>query len=112
MYDIVEDCDAHIKKKEFEGESSISQQKKKVKETNFEDRPRRKQISWKKIKIDDIASTGKGVKPFNLEQELISSGQHITWSQLLQISPSLKKEWGRVSSMQQIIKTLHDAKIV
>ena len=49
VYDIVEDCDiAHIKttsashkNKELEGESHNSQQKK-VKETNLEDRPRKK----------------------------------------------------------------------
>ena len=111
VYDIVEDCDvacnktttASHKNKELEGEASNSQQKKKSKETNLEDGPRKK-YPQRKIKIDDMLM-GKGMEPFDLKQKLISGGPHIPWPQLLQLSPSLKKEWGRVSSIQQSIKT-------
>ena len=82
----------------MEGETSNYQQKKKAKETNLEDEPRKKH-SQRKIKIDDM-SMGKGVEPFDLKQELISSGPRITWPQLLQLSPSLRKEWGCLSSIQ------------
>ena len=40
------------------------------------------------------------MEPLDLRQELISSGTHITWPQLLQLSPTLKEESGRVSSIQ------------
>ena len=66
----------------------------------------RKKHSQRKIKIDDMPM-GKCVELSDLKQELISSGRHITWARLLRISPSLKKEWGRVSSIRQSIKTLH-----
>ena len=48
-----------IKNKELEGEYSNSQQKKKVRETNLEDRPTKKH-SRRKIKIDDMTME-KGV---------------------------------------------------
>ena len=72
-----------------------------MKENNLEDRAKKKHLR-RKIKI-----VGKCVEPFDLKQELISSGPRITWSQLLQLFSSLKKEWGRVSSIQQSIKILH-----
>ena len=98
VYDIAEHCDvAHIKttiashkNKGLVGESNNSQQKKKAKKNNLEDRPRKKH-SRRKIKIDDMPM-GKYVEPFDLKQELISSGPRITWPQLLQLSPSLRKE--------------------
>ena len=110
VYDIAKYRDvAHIKttsashkNKELGGESSSSKQKKKAKETSLEDRPKKKH-SQRNIKIDDMPM-GKGVEPFNLKQELISSGPGITWPQLLELSPTLKKEWGLVSSIQQSIK--------
>ena len=113
MYDIVEDCDvAHSKttcvshkNKELECEPSNSQQKKKAKETNLEDRPRKKH-SGRKIQIDDMPM-GKSVEPFDFKQELIFSGLRITWPQLLQLSPTLKNECGRVSSVQINIMILH-----
>ena len=88
VYDIVKDCDiAHIKttsashkNEELEGDSSNSQQKKKTKEANLEDRPRKKH-SRRKIKIDNMPM-GRGVEPFDLKQELISSGLCITRPQL------------------------------
>ena len=71
----------------------------------------RKKHSRRKIKIDDMPM-GKGVEPFDLKQELISSGPRITWPQLLQLSPSLRKEWGCLSSLQMSIRTLHYAGVV
>ena len=84
MYDTDEECDvAPIKRtrespknKVLEGESSNSQQKKNAKETNLEDKYRKKQ-SRRKIKIDDMPM-GQGVESFDLKQELISSGLCIT----------------------------------
>ena len=118
MYDTDEECDvAPIKRtresqknKAVEGETSNSQQKKKAKETNLEGEPRKKH-SRRKIKIDDMPM-GKGVELFDLNQELISSGPRITWPQLLQLSPSLRKEWGRLSSIRKSIRTLHYAGVV
>ena len=81
MYDIAEDCDvAHVKtssasykNKELEAESSNSQQKKKVRETNLMGRHKKKH-SQRKIKIDDMPMW-KGVEPFTLKQEITSSGE-------------------------------------
>ena len=73
-------------------ENSNSQQEKRSKETNLEDGTRKKHLQ-RKINVDDMP-TGKGVESFNLKQEIICGGPRITWPQLLQISPSLKKEWG------------------
>ena len=113
VYDIVEDCDkttsASHENKELEGDSSNSQQKRKSKENNLEDEPRKKHPQ-RKIKIDDMPM-GKDVELFDLKQKLIFSGPRITWPQLRQLYPTLKREWGGVSSIQSI-KELHCAKIV
>ena len=50
---------------------------------------------------------GAGVEAFNLKPELISSGPRITWPQLLQLSSTLRKEWGRLASIRKSRKTVH-----
>ena len=55
---------------------------------------------------------GEGVEAFNLKHVLISSGPRITWPQLLQLSPTLRKEWGRLASIRQSRKTVHYVGIV
>ena len=85
------------KEKEVEGESSASRQKKKSKENGKEEKLRRGH-SRRKIKMEDIPM-GEGVEDFNLKHELISSGPRITWPQLLQLSLTLRKEWGRLVSI-------------
>ena len=93
------------KEKEVEGESSASRQKKKSKENEKEEKLRRRH-SRRKIKMEDIRM-GEGVESFNSKHELISSGPRITWPQLLQLSPILRKEWGRLASIRQSRKTVH-----
>ena len=88
MYDTEDECDiAPVKRtrasyngKEVEGESCNSQVKKKMKdskESKVEGQPK-KHRARKKIKMEDLP-IGRGVDPFNLKQELISSGPRITW---------------------------------
>ena len=67
---------------------------------------RRHSTTSLKIKVEDILM-GEGVEAFNLKHELISSGPRITWPQLLQLSPTLQKEWGRLVSIRQSQKTRH-----
>ena len=55
---------------------------------------------------------GKGVEPFNLKQELITNRPRITGPQLLQLSPKIQKEWGRLVSIRQSTKTVHYAGVV
>ena len=118
MYDTDNDCDvAPIKRtqptqkgKEVEGESSNPQIKKKAKESKMEN-PSKRHRSRRKINMEDMPM-GKGVELFNVKQELITNGPRITWPQLLQLSPKIKKERGRGSSIKPSIKTLHGAKIV
>ena len=121
MYDTEDECDiapvkrtrASYKGKEVEGESCNSQVKKKMKdskESKVEGQPK-KHRARKKIKMEDLL-IGRGVDPFNLKQELISSGPRITWLQLLQLSPTIRKEWGRLASIRQSTKTLHYVSIL
>ena len=94
----------------MEGESSAARQKK---ERKLEGRPKRKRSHSKKrkIKMEDIPM-GVGIEAFNLKHELISSGPRITWPQLLQLSPTLRKEWGKLASIRQSRKTVHYVGIV
>ena len=121
MYDTEDECDiapvkrtrASYKRKEVEGESCNSQVKKKMKdskESKVEGQPK-KHRARRKIKMEDLL-IGRGVDPFNLKQELISSGPRITWPQLLQLSPTIRKEWGRLASIRQSTKTLHYVSIL
>ena len=55
---------------------------------------------------------GKGVEPFDLKQELITNGPRITWPQLLQLSPKIRKEWGRLASIHQSTKIVHYAGVI
>jgi hypothetical protein len=99
-----------LKEKEVEGESSALRQKKKSKEKEKKEKLRRR-CSKRKIKMEDILM-GEGVEAFNLKHELISSGTRITWPQLLQLSPTLRKEWGHLASICQSRKTVHYVGIV
>ena len=103
MYDTDDDCDvvpikrtrATHKGKEVEGESSNPQIKKKAKESmEYKmENPSKRHRSRRKINMEDMPM-GKGVEPFDLKQELITNGPRITWPQLLQLSPKIRKEWG------------------
>ena len=118
MYDTDDDCDvvpikrtrATHKGKEVEGESSNPQIKKKTKESKMEN-PSKRRRSRRKINMEDMPM-GKGVEPFDLKQELITNGPRITWPQLLQLSPKIRKEWGRLASIRQSTKTVHYAGVV
>ena len=101
---------ASQKEKEVDGESSASRHKKKLRENEKKEKLRRRR-SKRKIKMEDI-SMGEGVEASNLKHELISSGPRITWPQLLQLSPKLRKEWGRLASICQSQKTVHYVGIV
>ena len=118
MYNTDDDCDvvpikrtrATHKGKEVEGESSNPQIKKKTKESKMEN-PSKRRRSRRKINMEDMPM-GKGVEPFDLKQELITNGPRITWPQLLQLSPKILKEWGRLASIRQSTKTVHYAGVV
>ena len=84
----------------MEGESSNPQIKKKTKESKMENPSRRK------INMEDMPM-GKGVELFNVKQELITNGPRITWPQLLQLSPKVRKEWGQLASIHQSTKIVH-----
>ena len=121
MYDIDDDCDvlpikrtrATHKGKEVEGESSNPQIKKKAKEfmESQMENPSKRCRSRRKINMEDMPM-GKGVEPFDLKQEFITNGPRITWPQLLQLSPKIRKEWGRLTSIHQSTKTVHYAGVV
>ena len=75
------------------------------------DNPSKRHRSRRKINMEDM-HMGKGVELFNVKQELITNGPRITWPQLHQLSPKIKKERGHGSSIKPSIKTLHSARIV
>ena len=52
---------------------------------------------------------GERSELFNVKQELITNGAQITWLQLLQLSPKIRKEWGRLESIRQSTKIVHYA---
>ena len=94
----------------MEGESRDPQIKKKANESKMEN-PSKGHCSRRKINMEDMPM-GKGVELFNVKQELITNGPRITWPQLVQLSPKIKKERGRGSCIKPSIKTLHGTRIV
>ena len=97
MYDTDDDCDVvPIKRtrgthkgKEVEGDSSNPQIKKKV--VSKMENPSKIHLSRRQINMEDMPME-KEVELFNVQQELITNGPRITWPQLLQLSPKIRKE--------------------
>ncbi|KAH7387479.1 hypothetical protein KP509_16G024900 [Ceratopteris richardii] len=63
---------------------------------------KRKRRPRRKITMEDFP-LGKGIKPYDLSEDISTQKPNITWPQLLQLSSKTKREWSKLGKGYPII---------
>ena len=54
-----------------------------------------------KIGIKDVP-LGQGSEPYNLLEDVVNQGPKLSWPQLLQLSPKMRRQWSRMVSIKSL----------